>query len=178
MEYLDKNHSAGDFGRAVALLRQAGIAFAPTFVAFTPWTTLDGYVELLRRPIELDLVKSVPPIQLCIRLLVPAGSYLLKLAGFRHLIEDFDARILGYRWRHQDARVDALQQQVQAFVASAEAEGLSRRRIFERIWAMAHQALGRSAPPLDHLNLGSSMPHLSEPWYCCAEPTTQQLHSF
>jgi Fe-S oxidoreductase len=30
LEYLDKNHSAEDFGRAVALLRQAGIAFAPT----------------------------------------------------------------------------------------------------------------------------------------------------
>jgi hypothetical protein len=132
----------------------------------------------LRRLIELELVESVPPIQLCIRLLVPEGSYLLKLAGFRDLIQDFDARILGYCWRHQDARVDALQQQVQAFVARAEKEGLSRRRVFERIWAMAHQALGRIAPPLDHLNLGSSMPHLSEPWYCCAEPTTQQLHSF
>jgi hypothetical protein len=178
LEYFDKNHSAADFGRVVALLRQAGIAFAPTFVAFTPWTTLDGYVELLRRLIELELVESVPPIQLCIRLLVPQGSYLLKLAGFRDLIQDFDARILGYPWRHQDARVDALQQQVQTFVASTEGEGLSRRRIFERIWAMAHVALGRIAPPLDHLNLGSPIPRLSEPWYCCAEPTDQQLHSF
>jgi hypothetical protein len=178
LEYLDKNHSAEDFGRVVALLRQADIAFAPTFVAFTPWTTLDGYVDLLRRLIELELVESVPPIQLCIRLLVPEGSYLLNLAGFRDLIEDFDARILGYCWRHRDARVDALQQQVQAFVARAEEEGLSRRGVFERIWAMAHQSLGTIAPPLDHLNLGSSTPHLSEPWYCCAEPTAQQLHSF
>ena len=178
LEYLDKNHSAEDFGRVVALLRQADIAFAPTFVAFTPWTTLEGYVDLLLRLIELELVESVPPIQLCIRLLVPEGSLLLKLAGFRDLIEDFDARILGYRWRHRDSRVDALQQQVQAFVASAEEEGLARRRVFERTWAMAHQSLGRIAPPLDHLNLGSSTPHLSEPWYCCAEPTTQQLHSY
>jgi radical SAM superfamily enzyme YgiQ (UPF0313 family) len=122
LEYLDKNHSAEDFGRVVALLRHAGIAFAPTFVAFTPWTTLEGYVDLLRRLIELELVESVPPIQLCIRLLVPEGSYLLTLMGFRDLIQDFDARILGYRWRHQDASVDALQQQVQAFVARAEEE--------------------------------------------------------
>ena len=33
---------AEDFGRAVALLREGGIAFAPTFVAFTPWTALEG----------------------------------------------------------------------------------------------------------------------------------------
>jgi len=178
LEYLDKNHTAADFGRAVALLRQAGIAFAPTFVAFTPWTTLEGYVELLQRLIGLDLVESVPPIQLCIRLLVPQGSYLLQLPGFRDLIQDFDAKILGYPWRHQDARVDGLQQQVQAFVASAEGAGLSRREVFARIWAMAHEALGKTAPPLDYLKLGSPTPHLSEPWYCCAEPTDQQLQSF
>ena len=178
LAYLDKNHTAEDFDRAVALLRRVGITFAPTFVAFTPWITLEGYVELLRRLIELELVESVPPIQLCIRLLVPEGSYLLKLAGFRDLIQAFDAKILGYPWRHQDPRVDDLQQQVQALVARAEEEGLSRRRIFERIWTMAHGALGRAAPPLDHLNLGAPIPHLSEPWYCCAEPTTQQLQGF
>ena len=178
LAYLDKGHTAGDFGRAVALLREAGIAFAPTFVAFTPWITLEGYVELLRRLIELELVESVPPIQLCIRLLVPEGSYLLKLAGFRDLIQDFDAKILGYPWRHQDPRVDELQSQVQALVARAEEERLSRRRIFERIWAMVHKALGRTAPPLEHLDLGAPIPHLSEPWYCCAEPTTQQLQGF
>jgi hypothetical protein len=128
LEYLDKNHSAEDFGRAVALLRQAGIAFAPTFVAFTPWTTLEGYADLLHRLIELELVESVPPIQLCVRLLVPEGSHLLTLAGFRNLIQDFDAKTLGYRWQHQDACVDALQQQVQAFVARAEEEGCRAAR--------------------------------------------------
>jgi len=177
LEYLDKNHTAADFGRAVALLRQAGIAFAPTFVAFTPWTTLEGYVELLQRLIELDLVESVPPIQLCIRLLVPQGSYLLKLPGFRDRIQDFDAKILGYPWRHRDPRVDELQQRVQAFVASAEQAGLLRREVFARIWAMAHEASGRPALELTE-NLGSPIPRLSEPWYCCAEPTEQQLQSF
>lgn len=178
LEYLDKNHTTADFGRAVALLRQADLAFAPTFVAFTPWTTLEGYVELLRRLIELELVESVPPIQLCIRLLVPQGSYLLQLPGFRDLIQDFDAKILGYPWRHRDHRVDELQQQVQALVASAEETGLLRREIFARIWALAHEALGKTAPPLDQLSLGSAIPHLSEPWYCCAEPTAQQLQRF
>jgi len=178
LEYFDKNHTAADFGRVVALLRQVGIAFAPTFVAFSPWTTLEGYVELLQRLIDLDLVESVPPIQLCIRLLVPQGSYLLKLPGFRDLTQDFDAKILGYPWRHRDPRVDELQQQVQAFVASAEEAGLLRREVFARIWAMAHEALGNTALPLNHLSLGSPIPHLSEPWYCCAEPTTQQLQRF
>jgi radical SAM superfamily enzyme YgiQ (UPF0313 family) len=177
LQHLDKNHSAEDFNRAVVLLRQAGIAFAPTFVAFTPWTTLEGYIELLGRIIELKLVESVPPIQLCIRLLVPAGSYLLKLPGFRELIQAFDPKLLGYPWRHADRRIDRLQAQVQSFVAAADAEGQSRRQMFERIWRMAHEARGASAPALEHLNLGAPIAHLSEPWYCCAEPTTEQLHS-
>jgi radical SAM superfamily enzyme YgiQ (UPF0313 family) len=177
LQHLDKNHSAEDFNRAVALLRQAGIAFAPTFVAFTPWTTLEGYIELLGRIIELKLVESVPPIQLCIRLLVPAGSYLLNLPGFRELIQAFDPKLLGYPWRHTDPRVDRLQEQVQSFVAAADAEGQSRRQMFEGIWRMAHEARDASAPDLEHLNLGAPIPHLSEPWYCCAEPTTEQLHS-
>jgi hypothetical protein len=177
LQHLDKNHSAEDFNRAVVLLRQAGIAFAPTFVAFTPWTTLEGYIELLGRIIELKLVESVPPIQLCIRLLVPAGSYLLKLPGFRELIQAFDPKLLGYPWRHADRRIDRLQAQVQSFVAAADAEGQSRRQMFERIWRMAHEARGASAPALELLNLGAPIAHLSEPWYCCAEPTTEQLHS-
>ena len=178
LEYLDKHHTAADFSRAAGLLRQAGIAFAPTFVAFTPWTSLEGYVALLRRLIELELVESVPPIQFSIRLLVPRGSYLLKLPGFRDLIDDFDARLLGYPWRHRDPRVDELQREVQAFVASAGEEGLLRREIFAGIWAMAHGALGRRAQALDAVNLGAAVPHLSEPWYCCAEPTSQQLQGF
>jgi len=177
LQYLDKNHSAEDFNRAVALLRGAGIAFAPTFVAFTPWTTLEGYIELLGRIIELKLVESVPPIQLCIRLLVPAGSYLLKLPGFRDLIQAFDPKLLGYPWRHADPRVDRLQQLVQSYVATAGEEAHSRRQIFEHVWRMAHEARGSSALALEHLNLGVPIPHLSEPWYCCAEPTTEQLHS-
>jgi hypothetical protein len=178
LEYLDKNHAAADFSRAAGLLRQAGIAFAPTFVAFTPWTSLEGYVALLRSLIELQLVESVPPVQYCIRLLVPQGSYLLRLPGFRDLIEDFDAKLLGYPWRHRDRRVDELQQQSQAFVAQAGDEHVSRRDIFARIWSMAHEALGMSSPSLDALNLGSAVPHLSEPWYCCAEPTSEQLQAF
>jgi radical SAM superfamily enzyme YgiQ (UPF0313 family) len=178
LEYLDKSHSAADFPRAVALLRGAGIAFAPTFVPFTPWTSLEGYIELLRRLAELELVESVPPIQLCIRLLVPHGSYLLRLEGFRELIGNFDPGLLGYAWRHRDPRVDRLQQRVQAFVEKAEEEEMPRREVFASVWAMAHQALGAGTPPLETLDLGAPVPHLSEPWYCCAEPTSRQLQGF
>jgi len=177
LHLLDKHHTSRDFDRAVALTREAGIALAPTFVAFTPWTTLDGYIALLKRLVELQLVESVPPVQLTIRLLVPEGSWLLKLPGFRERLMAFDPGLLGYPWRHSEPRVDRLQQELQALVARAEKEKLPRREVFAAIWRMAHEAAGRSAAKLAG-NLGSPIPRLSEPWYCCAEPTDQQLQSF
>jgi hypothetical protein len=120
----------------------------------------------------------VPSIQLCIRLLVPEGSYLLQLPGFREMIEAFDTKLLGYPWRHADAGVDALQQAVQACAAQGDQQELARKDIFEQIWRLTHDALGRSAPPLTQADFGEPIARLSEPWYCCAEPTEQQLQSF
>ena len=177
LRLLDKNHSSRDFDRAVALTREAGIALAPTFVAFSPWTTLEGYIALLERLVELQLVESVPPVQLTIRLLVPEGSYLLKLPGFREKLMAFDSGLLGYPWVHADPLVDRLQRELQALVAQSEKENLSRREVFAAIWRVAHEAAERPVPGLAG-NLGSPIPRLSEPWYCCAEPTAQQLQSF
>ena len=175
--YLDKNHTNKDFGRAVRLMREVEIALAPTFVAFNPWITLQGYIKLLARLVELKLAESVPPVQLAIRLLVPEGSYLLRLPGFRGLLKDYDSELLGYPWHHRDPRVDVLQSDIQILVERAEQESLARRDVFNEIWCMAHQALGRDVPQLPN-DLGQPIPHHSEPWYCCAEPTNQQLQSF
>jgi hypothetical protein len=82
LQYLDKHHSRADVGRALMLCRANGISLAPTFVPFTPWTTLDGYLDLLRDLVQWELQQALPAVQLTIRLLVPQGSYLLRLPGF------------------------------------------------------------------------------------------------
>ena len=175
--HLDKNHTNADFDRAVALLRDVGISFAPTFVAFTPWTTLRGYIELLERLVSLRLVESVPPIQLAIRLLIPLGSYLLHIPGFVEMIETYDEQLLGYPWKHEDPAVDELQCRIQGLVESAEQLALDRKAVFAEIWFLAHEASGVPVPALP-ADLGDPIPHMSEPWYCCAEPTAQQLQQF
>ena len=109
---------------------------------------MEGYIALLERLLELQLVESVPPVQLTIRLLVPAGSYLLKLPGFTEKLMAFDPRLLGYPWAHPDPRVDRLQQNLQAEVARCEQEGVPRREVFAAIWVMAHETAARSAPKL------------------------------
>ena len=173
---LRKNHTTADFEAAAALMRAVGIALAPTFVAFTPWTTLAGYRDLLERIAALGLVASVPPVQLSIRLLVPDGSRLLELPEVRDLVDPFDRTLLGYPWRHPDPRVDALQARVAALVEHGGEEA-TREETFANAWALAHAALGAPAPPLPS-DLGEPVPRHSEPWYCCAEPTGEQLAGF
>lgn len=176
--YFAKEHTLADFERALQLCRDAGISLAPTFVAFNPWTTLQGYLELLRTLVRLRLVEAVPPIQLCIRLLVPEGSHLLQLSSVRELLGAFDPALLGYPWRHMDPRVDALQLEVQACAEQSDRQRLPRTEVFEHIWRLAHKAAGIEAPGLSSADIGEPVACLSEPWYCCSEPTEQQLQGF
>ena len=178
LAYLDKGHTRADFIKALDFLRATDISLTPTFVAFTPWTTLDIYLDLLRHVVDLQLMESVAPVQLSIRLLVPAGSLILDIDNLDGIIGDFDADILGHPWRNPDPRVDQLQQDVQTWVMQAEADGLSRPEIFSGIWEITHKAAGLAAPPLDMKQTGKPVPRLSENWYCCAEPTCEQLVSF
>ena len=171
---LAKGHTARDFERAVAICRAAGLHLTPTFVPFTPWTTVEGYRALLERLIALRLVESVPAVQLSIRLLVPGGSHLFEIDGFADLVEPFDDAMLGYPWRHPDGEVDALQVRIQAIAEVAAEQEEPRRTTFERIWTCVHEALGESPPALPE-DTGAPAPMHSEPWYCCAEPTASQL---
>ena len=162
---LQKRHTRADIHEAVSRCREAGLTLTPTFVAFTPWTTLDGYCEFLKEVDRFDLVDHVAPIQLAIRLLVPQGSRLLELASLRSCLQPFDPVQLTYPWRHADSQVDALCSEVGEVVS----RGLSstRRDLFVQIWTLAHARAGVAAGPRANVSRGrTEVPYLNEPWYC------------
>lgn len=176
--FLDKGHTREDFLRVIKIFRELGMTLHPTFVPFTPWTTVDGYLDLLRVISEQGVIENVAPIQLGIRLLIPEGSRILELEDVRRISAPFDPQSLAYPWKSADARLDTLSKAVQEIAAAAERQKESRPATFERIWKAAHSAAGLPAPPLN-LAVPSQgrVPFLSEPWYCCAEPTRDQLIS-
>jgi radical SAM superfamily enzyme YgiQ (UPF0313 family) len=165
---LDKGHTRADFLEVNRICRELGLVLHPTFVPFTPWTTLDSYLELLSVLRENDLLENVAPVQLAIRLLIPAGSRLLELQEVQHIVAPFDPSALVYPWRNSDRRVDALGEEIEQIVATSEKRKLSRRVIFERIWKAAHEAAGVDAEfavqPI--LTSRAAVPYLNEPWYC------------
>ena len=125
---------------------------------------------------ELDLIENVAPVQLGIRLLIPEGSRILELTEINQFIGDFDSEKLSYRWKPADTRVDELQSKVYEAIQFGVSEGASRRSIFEQVWILAHSACEQSAPDLPPERAESiPVPAMSEPWYCCAEPTDEQI---
>ena len=161
---LDKGHTRAGFVQAVDACRAARLTLVPTFVAFHPWLTLDGYGDLLDTIADLDLVDHVAPIQLAIRLLVPDGSRLLTLDAMRAHLGGFDPATLTHRWTHPDPRVDALQREVGVIVgARIKAD---RSAVFDEIAALASDRAGRRPPRTQPTRARATVPYLNEPWYC------------
>lgn len=156
--FLAKGHTRADFFEALQLMRRHSLTLAPTFVPFTPWTSREDYLDLLRTVRDHDLIESVASIQLAIRLLIPAGSKLLELEEMR--VGPFNPAALSYEWRHADLEMDRLCADLQKVAGQRG----TRREIFARMWERAFGTPAELQPE------GEPSPHMTEAWYCCAEP--------
>jgi radical SAM superfamily enzyme YgiQ (UPF0313 family) len=166
--HLDKGHTRADFVEALALTRAAGLVLRPTWVAFTPWTTLDDYREMLDVVAREGLVDHVDPVQYSIRLLVPPGSLLLASEAMRpHLRERVESGF-HYRWVHPDPRMDGLHAEVSAAVADAADRKEDAAVTFARIAGLADAAAGVPARLLAVAQEPRRQrpPRLTEPWFC------------
>jgi hypothetical protein len=160
---LEKNHTRRDFFEVAEWMREAGLNLQPTFIAFMPWTSMEGYGALLRALAQLELVENTAPVQLALRLLVTQGSRLLELDDIQSVIGPFDPKLLVYPWVHADPAVDALGRRVFSIVSQRK----TRAEIFAEIWDVAE------AGQLPAMPRREAIPYLDEPWYCCAEPAPQ-----
>jgi radical SAM superfamily enzyme YgiQ (UPF0313 family) len=169
LSILDKGHTREDFVRVVQVFKELRLGLNPTFVTFTPWTSMEGYLDLLLVLVELNLIEQVAPIQLAIRLLIPASSRLLELPETRDTVGGFDEAALCYSWRHSDPRMDQLHKDVLELVKAGDERGETRQNVFAKIWTLAHEAAGvslRKLPDSIHVPARATIPYLEEPWYC------------
>jgi radical SAM superfamily enzyme YgiQ (UPF0313 family) len=177
---LEKGHTRADVVTALSIVRQAGTTLRPSFVAFTPWTSLTDYLEMFDLVEAHDLIDAVDPVQFAVRLLIPPGSALLKLPEVHRFLGPLDQEAFQYQWAHPDPRMDRLHQTVTATVDRAASAGEDVAETFSRLRALAWAAADREPPP--PLARRSSerprAPRLTEPWFCCAEPTEGQFRLF
>lgn len=167
---LEKGHTVADIDEAFRITRAADIILRPSFVAFTPWTTPNDYLEMLRHVEQYGMVEQVEPVQYTIRLLIPPHSAILteanRNAGWLGVL---DRAAFTYRWSHPDPRMDELHREVALLVEQAVAVGDSNWVIFEAIKALAYRYGGIPFPtfaveplfPAPEVVAG-----LTESWFC------------
>jgi radical SAM superfamily enzyme YgiQ (UPF0313 family) len=167
---LDKGHTVADESRALAILRSEGIDVRPSWLPFTPWTTLGQVLDLVDFVAAHDLVGSVDPVQYSIRLLLPQGSLLLERADLATYLGPYDAEGLTWTWRSPDARVDTLQRDLAELAQAAARAGEPIEATYERVRHAVATAAGwdpPSPPPArGGLTPRSGTPRLTEPWFC------------
>ena len=174
---LKKGHSTADFSEVVEITKRLDLHLSPTFIPFTPWSTVQNYQCLLKTIVDLGLVDNVASVQLSIRLLIPLGSRLLELEEIKARAPQFDQEALSYPWQFSDPQMETLANNVRQIVEEGEQRSKTRREIFMELWEASNNAQEPATGLSKTLNLSldyTDIPKMSEAWYCCAEPTRFQ----
>jgi hypothetical protein len=157
---LNKGHTAVGMSQAVAIMNSAGIDIRPSWLPFTPWTEPGDIASILRFLQSHRLLDTVDPVQLSIRLLVPLGSL---LAG-RPEMGAYEEKTLSHTW---SASTEVEAQQAKLAAIAEWGTGRPALMTLARMWAFV---FGEPMPEVPD----RGRPHLTESWFCCAEPTSKQ----
>ena len=169
LERLDKGHTRADVIEALRILGAAGIVMRPTFVSFTPWATIDDYIDVLEFVEFHNLIDHVDPVQYSIRLLVPPGSLLLSQPDTHQWLGRLVQESFSHEWAHPDPHMDELHKGVVAIVEQAAVGNEDAAETFYTILEFALTLRGdapatRLGLPVDPARLRP--PRLSEAWFC------------
>ena len=175
---LQKGHTRRQMEEAIAVVNEAGLSIQPTWMPFTPWTSLDDYLDMLSWIRNQGLIPHVPAVQLSIRMLVPPGSALLSGDDAREWRGTLDEANFTFRWLHPDPRMDKLQQRVAGIAEvagqaeseaspDANSETANPFAVFHKIDTASHQAAGLQPPHQPALSPHIPRPpRLTEHWFC------------
>jgi radical SAM superfamily enzyme YgiQ (UPF0313 family) len=161
---LAKGHTRRDVLAAFEICREAGLALRPSLVPFTPWSTLEDYLETLEVFEARGWLGALDPVQLGIRLLVPPGSLLEGEPELRQ--GGLDEAMLGWRWSHPDPRMDRLQRSVAGLVEEAARRAEDPLATVAAVKALALAAAGREHVHVARPFSSARAPRLTESWYC------------
>jgi radical SAM superfamily enzyme YgiQ (UPF0313 family) len=168
LHQLQKGHVRADLDRALAAAEEAGLIVRPTWVAHTPWTTADDFLDLLVFIEDHGLVEHVQPVQYAIRLLLPPGSPLIATLDAEGRLDGFDDNALTHTWRSSDPHLDALQLEIAAIIEScANCDPEPAIEIFRKVKAAAHRHLRADCDPVEVAQQPRrAVPGLTESWFC------------
>ncbi|HET8911645.1 MAG TPA: CUAEP/CCAEP-tail radical SAM protein [Ktedonobacteraceae bacterium] len=169
LNYLDKGHTSADIAEVFGLMENVDIPIRPSLLPFTPWETLDSFIDLLNFFEERQLIENVDPVHFSIRLLIPPGSSILEIPGSERWLDDLDSAAYSYRWHHPDPRMDTLQARIASYVEIADRDQADLIETFFGIKALALAARGEDlavSEAIESYGKQKVLPHLTESWFC------------
>ncbi len=162
---LDKGHTLLQMEEALQLLLEYGISPQPTWMPFTPWTSLDDYIRFLNWIRTQALIPYIPAVQLAVRMLVPPGSALLDHPDVEEWCGELDQENFSYNWTHPDPRMDELHQIISSIAAANQ--DANPRKVFEMIETESYKMAGKQLPVWEKpFNDIPSPPQMTENWFC------------
>lgn len=178
LAHMKKGHTADDVAEAIALVDDVGVPMRPSLLPFSPWETIESYVNLLSFMATWGMQRNVDPVHYAIRLLIPPRSAVLDDPGRDQWLGELQAETFSWSWTHPDPRMESLSREVSA-IAERGARLMEDTAVtFATIWQAAHLAQDSSAPipPVPAARVERAQPpRLTESWFCCAEPTAEQF---
>jgi radical SAM superfamily enzyme YgiQ (UPF0313 family) len=168
LQKIDKGHTRDDVVEALRILDDAGIAMRPSLLPFTPWTTMEDYIELLEFIDQHDMIENIDPVHLSIRLLVPPGSALLSQPDASEWAGPLDETAYTHVWTHSDPRVDELQRQIARISEEASSCEADPFETFEQIRDATYRLADERKPdrPERPRRRWRRPPRLTESWFC------------
>jgi radical SAM superfamily enzyme YgiQ (UPF0313 family) len=170
LHHLAKGHVRADLDRALAAAEDADLIVRPTWVAHTPWTTPDDFLDLLAFIENHGLVEHVQSVQYAIRLLLPPGSPLIATLETEGRLDRFDDEALTHIWRSSDPRLDALQIEIAKIVEAAACTSCDTEpaiETFRKVKAAAHRHLRADTDAIEVAQQPRrAVPGLTESWFC------------
>jgi radical SAM superfamily enzyme YgiQ (UPF0313 family) len=165
---LQKGHTAADVEKAVQITERVGIPLRPSLMPFTPWTTLQDFLDVIDFVEKNDIIANVDPVQYSIRLLLPPGSPLLKLPETQPHLREFSEEKFIFLWEHPDPAMDGLQREIAAGVEAAARAHQETFQTFTAIRELSDQA-ARQRPRRKFAHSPRPdlpPPRLTEHWFC------------
>jgi radical SAM superfamily enzyme YgiQ (UPF0313 family) len=166
LQHLEKGHTGAQVREALRIVRNAGLYLRPSLIPFTPWSTLDDYIDMMTFADDEGLVSSIDPVQYAIRLLLPPGSSLLPKPYTVPHLRGLDQENFSFDWCHPDERMDRLHQDVCRLVEHASTAREPRTVTYAKIADAAALAAGRPSGRSAHAAPAVEEPHLTEDWFC------------
>jgi len=168
LAYLDKGHTRADIVAALQATSEAGVELRPTWVAFTPWTRLEDYRDLLDFIEAVGLIDRVDPVQYSL------GS------SFRRGPCSCRARPCALIWARSSRKPSPTGGPIRpadgrapgsrgCAVAAAAECGDDAAATFDRVRALADEVAGEPLHPSVAARLDPGRPRpprITEPWFC------------